>query len=176
MVTAGKVDEMIEATILGLFDTPGFRGKLAAAHKERDEARTAGPSLSSQIADKEAERTEIDGLRDSDPPKFSLHAYIAETNRIEKRLEELRASETAQVTSPALRKMMKSKTVSDGWKQADLMDRREIVRMLLDVKIDRATANHGRRFDFSRVTIDPSAFMLDDVLEGQSMEWFGSGD
>ncbi|WP_125188119.1 recombinase family protein [Brevibacterium aurantiacum] len=176
MVTAGKVDEMVEATILGLFDTPGFRGKLAAAHKERDEARTAGPSLSSQIAAKEAERTEIDGLRDSDPPRISLHAYIAETNRIEKRLEELRASESAQVTSPALRKMMTSKSVSEGWKQADLMDRREIIRMLLDVKIDRATVNRGRRFDFSRVTIDPSAFILDDVLEGQSMEWFGSGD
>lgn len=165
MVTAGKVDEMVEAMILGLFGTPGFRSRLAAAHSEREVMNSSSADHSAEIQAKEEEWKEVDALRAAE--KISLQAYIAETNRIERRLAELRAAEVSQVTSPALRKMLAAQTVAEGWRSADLIDRREVVRMLLDVKIDRATANTGRRFDLSRVTIDPSEFLFDDVLGGR---------
>lgn len=62
-------------------------------------------------------------------------------------------------SSPALRRLLSATTLQDGWQTADLMDRREVVRLLLDVTIKRA-AVRGRNFDPRRVEVRPSELLL----------------
>ena len=90
---------------------------------------------------------------------MTLRAYAAETKRIEDAIEHLRGQQAAGVSPPALRRLLTAATLQDGWGKADLMDRREVVRLLLDVTIKRAVAR-GRNFDARRVEVGPSAFLL----------------
>ena len=59
---------------------------------------------------------------------------------------------------PALRRLLNAATLQDGWRQADLLDQREVVRLLLDVTIKRAVVR-GRNFDPGRVLVEPSAIL-----------------
>jgi site-specific DNA recombinase len=61
-----------------------------------------------------------------------------------------------------MRRLLTATTLQDGWEKADLMDRREVVRLLVDVKIKRATVR-GRIFDARRVDVSPSAVLLSGV-------------
>ncbi|WP_169252883.1 recombinase family protein [Brevibacterium sp. 'Marine'] len=168
-VTGEKVDAMIDATVLALFATPGFRGSLASAYRERSESQANGADIGARIADLETERDELEAMRAQVPPAISLRAYAAEDQRIEKALDELRASEVAMVTSPTLQRMLRASDLEERWAAADLMDRREVIRILLEITINRPTRNTGRRFDPNRVVVAPSDFLRDDVLQGKPL-------
>ncbi len=99
-------------------------------------------------------------MRDSG--ELTLRAYAAETRRIEDAIEDLRGQQVAAVSSPALRRLLSAATLQDGWANADLMDQREVVRLLLDVTIKRAVVR-GRVFDPGRVEVKPSAMLLQDA-------------
>lgn len=165
-VTGEKVDALIESVVLALFASAEFRASLTSAYRERVESEAKAPDIASQIAELEAERDELEAMRAEDPPTITKRAYIAEDLRIEKAIDELRESEIATVTSPALRRMLGESDLESSWKSADLMDRREIIRILFDVTINRAERNTGQRFDPNRVVVEPSAFLRDDVLHG----------
>ena len=155
--TADRVDERVEAVLMALFERPDFQGALAAAHERRETAATKGPDVASLIAEKETEFDAVEKLREAG--EMTLRAYAAETKRIEDNIEHLRSQQAAGVSSPALRRLLTAATLQDGWEKADLMDRREVVRLLLDVTIERAVVR-GRNFDARRVEVRPSAFLL----------------
>ena len=145
---------------MALFERPDFQSALAEAHKRRELASTRGPDVASLIAEREAEHDEVEKLRASG--ELTLRAYAAETKRIEDAIEDLRGQQVAAVSSPALRRLLNAATLQDGWRQADLMDQREVVRLLLDVTIRRAVVR-GRKFDPGRVTVEPSADLRQDA-------------
>ena len=165
-VTGEKVDALIESAVLALFASSGFRASLTSAYRERVESEAKAPDIASQIAELEAERDELESMRAEDPPTITKRAYIAEDLRIETAIDKLRESEVATIASPALRRMLSESDLESSWKNADLMDRREIIRILFDVTINRAERNTGQRFDPNRVVVEPSAFLRDDVLHG----------
>ncbi len=156
-VTADRVDERVETILMALFERPDFQSALADAHERRATAASRGPDVASLIAEKEAELEAVERLRETG--ELTLRAYAAETKRIEDAIEQLRGQQAAAVSSPALRRLLTAATLQDGWRGADLMDRREVVRLLLDVKIKRA-AVRGRNFDPGRVEVRPSGFLL----------------
>lgn len=154
--TADRVDERVEAVLVALFERPDFQSALADAHARRETAATKGPDVASLIAAKETELDAVEKLRETG--ELTLRAYAAETMRIEDAIKRLRSQQAAGVSSPALRRLLTAATLQDGWKEADLMDRREVVRLLVDVTINRATVR-GRTFDPRRVEVRPSAFL-----------------
>ena len=156
--SADRVDERVVAVMMALFERPDFQAALGDAHWRREAAATRGPDVASLIAEREAEFEAVEKLREEG--ELTLRAYAAETRRIENAMQLLRNQQTAAVTSPALRGLLTSATLRDGWNQADLKDRREVVRLLLDVSINRA-AGRGRTFDLRRVEVRPSAFLSD---------------
>lgn len=153
---ADRVDERVEAVLMALFHRPDFRGALADAQRRRESAARNGPDIASLIAKKEAEFDAVEELREQG--ELTLRAYAAETKRLEEAIKGLQTQQAANVSSPALRRLLTAATLQDGWKNADLMDRREVVRLLLDVKVKRATVR-GRIFDPRRVEVRPSAFL-----------------
>ncbi|WP_193117370.1 recombinase family protein [Brachybacterium tyrofermentans] len=171
-ITAPKVDKMVETLVLRLFETDGFRRFLTEAFRQRPQAKDSGPDLHALITAKESERDDLEELRGAGD--ISLRAYAAEDLRIEQELDQLRSQEVAPVTSPALRRMLSAGSVAAGWGEADLMDRRDVIRLLLDVQIHKAT-KRGRAFDVWRVDVLPGDFLLDswdrqagaDVEEGE---------
>lgn len=166
---ADRVDERVEAVLVALFERADFQRGLSDAYERRATAATKGPDVASLIADKEAELKTVEKLRDAN--ELTLRAYAAETRRIENAVEHLRGQQAAAVTSPALRRLLTSATLQDGWKSADLIDKREVVRLLLDVKIKRATVR-GRKFDPRRVEVRPSEFLLRDAIDKGSASLF----
>ncbi len=168
-VTADRVDERVEAILMALFERPDFQSALADAHERRATAATRGPDVASLIAEKEAELDAVEKLRETG--ELTLRAYAAETKRIEDAIEHLRSQQAAAVSSPALRRLLTAATLQDGWRSADLMDRREVVRLLLDVKIKRA-AVRGRNFDPGRVEVRPSGFLLGGATDTGSASSF----
>jgi hypothetical protein len=165
--TADRVDERVAAVLTALFERPDFQRALADAHQRRETAATRGPDVASLIAEREAEFEAVERLREAG--ELTLRAYAAETKRIEEAIKRLRSQQAAAVSSPALRRLLTAATLQDGWKKADLMDRREVVRLLLDVTIRRAMVR-GRTFDPRRVEVRPSAFLIggDTNPEGRS--------
>lgn len=155
--TADRVDERVEAVLMALFERPDFQSALADAHERRETAAARRPDVASLIAEKEAELDAVEKLRDNG--ELTLRAYAAETKRIDDAVENLRSQQVASVSSPALRRLLTATTLQGGWQTADLMDRREVVRLLLDVTIKRATVR-GRNFDPRRVEVRPSALLL----------------
>lgn len=167
--TADRVDERVVAVLMALFERPDFQSALADAHERRATAATRGPDVASLIAEKEAELDVVDKLRDTG--ELTLRAYASETKRIEDAIEQLRGQQAAAVSSPALRRLLTAATLQDGWRTAGLMDRRDVVRLLLDVKIKRA-ARRGRIFDPRRVEVGPSAFLLSGAADTGSASSF----
>ena len=157
---ADRVDERVLAVLLALFDRPDFRSALADAHARREIAAAHAPLIGSQIAEKEAELGVVEEMRAAG--SLTLRAYAAETRRIEDAIGELRGIQDSAVSSPALRRLVTAATLHAGWEQADLMDKREVVRLLLEVTINRATVR-GRTFDVGRVQVGPSALLRDDA-------------
>lgn len=155
--TADRVDERVEAVLMALFERPDFQRALTDAYTRRETAANTGPDVASLIAMREAEINIVEELRESG--EMTLRAYAAETKRIEVAIEHLRAQQAGAVSSPALRRLLTAATLQDGWKKADLPDRREVVRLLLGVTINRALVR-GRRFDARRVEVRPSAFLM----------------
>ncbi|MFP3394695.1 recombinase family protein [Brevibacterium sp. SIMBA_078] len=166
-VTGVPVEELVEATILALFDSPGFRGSLVTAYQERESGEENGRNLAGEIAALEAERDELESYRQQ--KLITLRAYASEDKRIETELDELRRAEVAPIPSTKLRKMLSTESLRESWAAADLMDRREVIRILLDITINRPTRNTGRRFDPNRVVVAPSDFLRDDVLQGKPL-------
>ncbi len=160
-VTADRVDERIEEVLVALFDRPDFQQALAAAHRRREGAATRRPDISSLIAERESELDEVESLRAAG--ELTLRAYAAETKRIEDAIDQLRGQQVAAVSSPALRRLLCAATLHDGWRNASLSDQREVIRLLLDVRIKRAVAR-GRRFDPSRVEVEPSELLLQEAM------------
>ncbi len=160
-VTAGRVDDAVEDVLEALFVSPGFRSAIAAAYDHREQARVSGPDVGALIAAKEAELDEVEAMRGAG--EITLRAYAAESKRIEDAIAALQDQQVAAVTSPALRRLLAAETLVAGWKVAGLPDKREIVRLLLDVVVKRSTVR-GRRFDVDRLVVDPSAFLRNDVL------------
>lgn len=156
--TADRVDERVEAVLKALFERPDFQRALAGAHRRRETAAARGPDVSSLISESEAEFEAVDKLREEG--ELTLRAYAAETKRIEETIRHLRGQQAAAVSSPALRRLLTSATLQEGWKNAELMDRREVVRLLFRVEIRRATTR-GRTFDPRRVEVSPSLFLMD---------------
>jgi hypothetical protein len=156
--SADRVDERVEAVLMALFERRDFQGALADAHRRRETAATRGPDVASLIADREAELDAVEKLRETG--ELTLRAYAAETKRIEQAIKRLRGQQAAAVSSPALRRLLMPATLQEGWDKADLMDRREVVRLLLDVTIKRSRVR-GRTFDPQRVVVRPSTFLLD---------------
>ena len=157
-VAATKVDELVEAVLYRLFDTPGFRDDLAAAYRERSEQADTDADAPTRISTLEAERDELEQLRSQG--MMTMRVYAVEDKRIDEEIERLREQQVAPVTSAALRRVLGADTFAVGWDAADLYDRRDIVRVLVSVTVDRATSR-GRKFDYSRVIIEPSDFLLD---------------
>lgn len=155
--SADRVDERVEAVLVALFERPDFQGALARAHRHRETAATRGPDVASLIVEREAEFEAVERLREAG--ELTLRAYAAETKRIEEAIKRLRGQQVATVSSPALRRLLTAATLQDGWEEAELMDRREVVRLLFDVRISRATVR-GRTFDPRRVEVRPSAFLI----------------
>ncbi|WP_281872686.1 hypothetical protein [Brachybacterium paraconglomeratum] len=141
-----------------LMESEGYRAFISEAYRKRENAGQPGPDVPALIAAKEAERDELELLRNDGG--MSMRAYGVEDLRLERELEELRGRQIAPVTSPALRRMLSTGTLVRGWKQAGLMDRREVIRILLDVRIHKAT-KRGRRFDYWRVQVTPGDLLLD---------------
>lgn len=109
------------------------------------------------IGESEAEFDAVEKLREQG--ELTLRAYAAETKRLEETIKNLQTQQAANVSSPALRRLLAAATLQDGWENADLMDRREVVRLLFCVTVKRATVR-GRNFDPRRVEVRPSAFMV----------------
>lgn len=164
-VTGIAVDELVEAAVLGLFESPEFRGSLVAAYQDRDSANENDKDLESEIAALEAERDELETYRQQ--KLITLRAYAIEDKRIETSLDELRRAEVAPISSTTLRKMLSADSLTENWEEANLADRREVVRILFDIVVNRPTRNTGRRFDPSRVVVKPSDFLRGDVLRGK---------
>lgn len=160
-VTADRVDERIEEVLLALFDRPEFQRALAEAHRRRETSLARRPDISSLIAERESELEEVESLRASE--ELTLRAYAAETRRIEDAIEQLRGQQVAAVSSPALRRLLSASTLHDGWRCAGLSDQREIVRLLLSVRINRAVVR-GRRFDPGRVDVEPSHLLTHEAI------------
>jgi site-specific DNA recombinase len=154
--SADRVDERVEAVLTALFERPDFQRALAEAHRRRETAATKGPDVASLMAEREDEFEAVEKLREAG--ELTLRAYAAETRRIEEAISRLRSRQAAAVSSPSLRRLLTAASLQDGWKKADLMDRREVVRLLVDVTIRRATVR-GRTFDPRRVEVRPSAFL-----------------
>ena len=155
-VTADRVDERVEAVLLALFERPDFQRALTDAHERREASAATRPDVASLIAEKEAELELVERLREGG--EMTLRAYAAESKRIEDTMEQLRGQQAASVSSPALRRLLSTDTLNGGWEKADLLDKREVVKLLLDVTIKRATIR-GRRFDTNRVEVEPSVFL-----------------
>ena len=160
-VSADRVDERVEAVLFALFARPDFLATVAAAHDHQTATAKEAGDLAPQIEEKERELGEVDSLRAEG--LLTLRAYAAETMRIEASIEQLRKSQKSSVTSPAVRRMLTASTLEAGWNDADLKDRREVVRMLLDVTVRRARVR-GRKFDPDRVVVVPSTFLAHDSL------------
>ncbi|WP_407345784.1 recombinase family protein [Pengzhenrongella phosphoraccumulans] len=154
---ADRVDEHVEAVLLALFGRPDFQRALASAHRRREHAAEDGLDVASRIAEKETEFETVEELREAG--ELTLRAYAAETKRIEAAIEQLQSEQVASVSPPALRRLLTAATLQAGWESADLVDRREVVRLLLDVTIKRATLR-GRLFDVRRVDVTPSDVLL----------------
>lgn len=169
IVTGEKVDAMVEAIVFTLFASPGFRSSLSSAYRVRAESQKNGPDIGAQITELEADRDELESMRAQYPPIISTRAYATEDLRIEKAIDKLHASEVATVTSPVLRRMLRATTLKESWEAADLMDRREVIRILFDITINRPEKNTGQRFDPNRVVVEPSAFLRGDILQGQAL-------
>lgn len=157
-VSGTRVDEMVDAAMTTLLESEGYRAFIAETYRKREDARQSGPDVSELIAAKEAERDELEQLRAGGG--MTMRAYAAEDMRLERELEELRSRQIAPVASPALRRMLATETLAQGWRDAGLSDRREVIRILLDVKIHRAT-KRGRKFDYWRVEVNPGDLLLD---------------
>lgn len=151
--TAPGVEKVVEDVLLALLSRPGYRRKLAAAHQRREQAETSGPDVAELIRAKEAELSEVEEMRGKG--ELTLRAYAAESKRIEEAIADLREQEVAAVASPVLRKMLSAESLVKYWEDADLMDKREVIRLLLKVTVNRAT-KAGRIFDESRVIVEPS--------------------
>jgi site-specific DNA recombinase len=164
--SADRVDERVEAVLMALFERPDFQGALSAAHRGRETAATKGPDVASLIAEREAELQIVEELREGG--ELTLRAYAAETKRIEETMKRLRSQQADNVSSPALRRLLTAATLKDGWNRAELVDRREVVRLLFDVTIRRATVR-GRTFDPRRVEVRPSAFLIDSNMDPEDM-------
>lgn len=160
-VTADRVDERIEEVLFALFDRPDFQKALAEAHRRRETSLARRPDISSLIAERESELEEVESLRASGD--LTLRAYAAETKRIEDAIEQLRGQQVAAVSSPALRRLLSASTLHDGWRSASLSDQREVVRLLLNVRIKRAVVR-GRRFDPERVDVEPSELLTHEAM------------
>ncbi len=160
-VTADRVDERIDEVLSALFDRPDFQKALAEAHRRRETSLARQPDVSSLIAERESELEEVESLRASGD--LTLRAYAAETKRIEDAIEQLRGQQVAAVSSPALRRLLSASTLHDGWRSASLSDQREVVRLLLTVRINRAVVR-GRRFDPGRVEVEPSELLTHEAM------------
>ena len=166
--TADRVDERVDEVFKALLERPDFQAALTEAHNRRESATSRGPDVSSLIAEKESELEAVEKLREAG--ELTLRAYASETKRIETAIEHLRGQQAANVSSPALRRLLTATSLQDGWRDADLMDRREMVRLLLEVTIKRATVR-GRTFDPRRVEVRPSEFLIRDNGEGPVSLW-----
>lgn len=82
--------------------------------------------------------------------ELTLRAYAAETRRIEAAMESYLKPAGRQRIFPALRHLLTASSLQDGWRNADHMDKREVVRLLHDVTIKRATVR-DRSFDPRRM-------------------------
>lgn len=154
--TADRVDERVVAVLMALFQRPDFQRALTEAHHRREGTESRGPDVASLIAEREVELDAVEKLREDG--ELTLRAYAAETKRIEQAIEQLRGRQAASVASPALRRLLTADTLQDAWDEADLMDKREVVKLLLDITIKRAEIR-GRSFDARRVVVEPSAFL-----------------
>lgn len=154
--SGARADERVEAVVVALLERPGFRGALTAAQRRREQAAADSPDVSALIAAKEAELAEVHALRDADG--LTLTAYAAETKRIETAIKALREREVPAGAPLAVRRLLSAETLRAGWDDTDLMGRREILRLLLDVKVRRAV-KVGRVFDPDRIEVRPSAFL-----------------
>lgn len=86
---------MVDASMTTLRESEGYRAFITEAYRKREDARQTGPDDSELIAVKEAERGELEELRDAFGT--SLRAYGLETVRLEKELRELRSRQIAPV-------------------------------------------------------------------------------
>jgi site-specific DNA recombinase len=157
-VVAQRVDDMVEAVLGQYFGRADFRGALTAAFRRREDAIENGADLGVLIAEKEAELAEADALQDAG--ELSLRTYARVTKRIETEIEGLRSQQVVGVRSAAVRRLMTAESLAQGWEDADLTDRREVIRMLLRVKVNRATVR-GRAFDRNRVKVTPGPFLTE---------------
>lgn len=98
---------MVQATVLTLCDRPDPQSSLAAAHRDRDEARSNGPDIGTQIAELEEARYVLEAIGAEEPPSISRRAYAAEDLRLERTIERLRESEVTPVSSPAIRRIQR---------------------------------------------------------------------
>jgi site-specific DNA recombinase len=174
-ITAAHVDEMIEALLAALFADPGFRGSLTAAYARREGARTDAGEPAVAIARLEDEQAELDALRAEGA--ISLRAYAAEDMRINDAIEQLKERQVSSVTSRAVRDILVVESFGEAWASAGLLDKREIIGALLDIRIHRSASNTGQRFDFDRVEVQPSKFLLDSWTDEDqlAMELAGTG-
>lgn len=161
-VSGARVDEVVNSFLGHYFARPEFRAALTAAYAKQRSVSREDTGATEKIAEVEAELAEVENLRASGD--MSLRAYANETKRLEERLDQLRVVEIRPVTSPAVRRLLRAESLRDGWRSADLIDRREIVRSLLSVTIRRATTR-GRRFDPTRVAIEPGLLLLGSQVE-----------
>ncbi|MFC7463896.1 hypothetical protein [Brachybacterium sp. GCM10030252] len=159
-VSGRRVDEMIDALLLVLFGSPGYRAFIAESYRQRQESERSGPDVAGMIAAKEAERADLDALRAEGG--ITLRAYGVEDLRLAEEIDQLRSREIAPVSSPALRRMFSAASLTEGWRQAGLIERREVIRILLDVRVAKAT-RRGRRFDYSHVEVEPGQLLLESI-------------
>lgn len=162
--TASHVDERVEAAVLALLSRPDNRARLTEAQQRREQAAADAPDVATLIARKEAELAEVEKMRERD--EMTVRAFAFETKRLERAIEELKGQQVAHVESPALRRLLTADDVAAAWAAADLMERREVVRLLLEVTIKRASIP-GRRFDASRVVIAPGVLLRSEAPVGK---------
>jgi DNA invertase Pin-like site-specific DNA recombinase len=155
-VSADRADEKVERFLLAIFARRDFRDVLASAYRRRERSDEEGPDVAALIRQQETELAQADALHDSGD--MTVRAYARVSARIERKIDELKSQQAAPVRSEAVRRLLELPSLADGWKQANLMDRREVVRLLLDVRVARATIR-GRTFDYNRVQVLPSELL-----------------
>lgn len=158
--SADRVDERVIEVLLAYLARADTLSALNAAEHRRQLAMSKEPGIGSLIALAESELAAVEALRGAG--ELTLRAYAAETKRIEGRIDDLRSRQVHEVESPAIRRLLSAKTARDGWDQADLLDQREVIKLLFDVTIAKA-ARRGRSFDPMRVVIQPSSRLTTSV-------------
>lgn len=152
-ITADRCDEVVVETLFALFGRPGFREALSSAQKRQREKVDSGPDAAALIAVKEGERAEVEAMREAG--EINLRAYAAETKRLDDAIEGLKEEVVARVESPAMRGLLSAETLREGWETADLARQREVVSLLFDVRVGRASIT-GKKFRPERVSVTPS--------------------